>query len=133
MKYLNNISNIKLFEFEWYLRDYFFRANSNNSGEISMVFEIEDIVKTIGEKYFRYKTWTDLEIRDTLLKVLPILQKKGLLDSKLDADTVQLRSKLERRQCSDCYYVNCLGSEEAKKCLRCSSEKLVEFPTRIKR
>ena len=127
MKYLNN--NVQLFEFEWYLRDYLFRANNNNkSGEFCLVFETKDIVNTLHEKYLRFKTWTVAEIRDTLLNVLPIMQKRGALDNNLAPDIVQLKSKLERRQCAVCYYVNCLGTAEPEKCLRCHSEKLVQFP-----
>jgi hypothetical protein len=128
---LNN--NIQLFEFEWYLRDYLFRANYNKLGEFCLVFETKDIVNTLHEKYLRYKTWTVVEIRDTLLKVLPIMQERGALDNKLTFDTVILKSKLKRRQCAVCYYINCLGTEELKKCRRCNSEKLVEFPNHHKR
>jgi hypothetical protein len=129
---LNN--NTQLFEFEWYLRDYLFRANNNNkSGEICLVFETKDIVNTLHEKYLRFKTWTVAQIHDTLVKVLPIMQERGALDNKMTLDMVILKSKLERRQCAICYYINCLGTEELKKCLRCHSEKLVEFPNHHKR
>ena len=124
---------MQLFEFEWYLRDYLFRANNNKSREFCLVFETEDIVNTLHEKYLRFKTWTVVEIRNTLLKVLPIMQERGALEDKLTVGIVILKSKLERRQCAICYYINCLGADEVEECLRCGSEKLVEFPNRLKR
>ncbi len=125
MKRLNDKQ--RLFEFEWYLRDLFFRAN-NRSGEFYKIFEIRNIIKTLNENYLKYKTWNINEISDTLSSVLSILQKKGVLVVRPSHEIVELNSKLDRRQCSNCYYINCLGSDEPKVCLRCSSEKLVEFP-----
>lgn len=116
----------RLFEFEWYLRDLFFRA-SNKSGEFQKVFDTKWITKTLHENYLRYREWNISEISDTLSIVLPILQEKGVLVIKPSHEIVELNSELDRKQCSSCYYINCLAREELKKCLRCSSEKLVEF------
>ena len=98
-----------------------------------MIFETKEIVNTLHEKYLKFRTWNIVDISDTLSNVLPIMQKRGVLDSKLELGILQLKSKLERRQCSECYYINCLGADEVKECLRCGSEKLVDFPNRLKR
>ena len=130
-EYLNN--KVQLFEIEWYFRDYLFRANNNNkSGEFCMVFAIKDIVNTLHEKYLRFRTWTVIEIGDALLSVLPIMEKRGVLDSELPLGIVQLKSKLERKQCRECYYINYLGAEEVKECQRCGCKELVQFAHRTR-
>ena len=125
-KYLS--SNRQFFEFEWYLRDFLFRANNNKTGEFCKLFETKDIVSNFQEKYFRYRTWNVDQISSALSNVLPALQAKGAITYDPTRGIVQLNSKLDRKQCSLCYYINCLGKEEIKLCLRCRSEKLVEFP-----
>ena len=125
-KLLNN--NSQLFEFEWYLRDFLFRANDNKPETFCKVFETKNLVSTFKEKYLRYRTWNVDQISSILLNVLPILQHKGAIIYEPASGIVQLNSKLDRRQCSLCYYINCLGEEEPKLCLRCGSEKLVQFP-----
>jgi hypothetical protein len=125
-KYLDK--NSQLFEFEWYLRDLLFRSNDNTSAEFCKMFETREIVSILHEKYLRYRTWKVDQIGSTLSHVLPILQKSGAIVYEPAIGIIQLISKLDRKQCSLCFYINCLGSEEPKLCLRCGSDELVEFP-----
>ena len=126
MKHLDKSS--QLFEFEWYLRDLLFRSNDNTSDNFRMLFETKEIVSILNKKYLRYKTWKVDQISSVLASVLPVLQKSGAIIYEPASGIVQLNSKLDRKQCSVCFYINCLGLDEPKFCLRGGSDKLVEFP-----
>jgi hypothetical protein len=50
-----------------------------------------------------------------------------IMNSETDK-SLELTSKLSRLQCSKCFYISYLGSNEPKSCLRCSYIELHDFP-----
>jgi hypothetical protein len=50
-----------------------------------------------------------------------------IMNSETDK-SLELTSKLSRLQCSKCFYISYLGSNEPKSCLRCSYTELHDFP-----
>ncbi len=50
------------FEFEWYLRDYFFRINSKNDEDFKSIFDNKEICHFMQENYLKYKNTSMKEI-----------------------------------------------------------------------
>jgi predicted Zn-ribbon and HTH transcriptional regulator len=121
-------SDIKLKEFEWYLRDLFFRTTSNNKNMDILVNFKRDEISSSLRKYLRYKN-TDIEEISNLLEiVLNKLQKDNVLT--IDNKNIKIDSKLKRKQCSNCFYINYLSINEPIQCSRCNSQDLHDFPKR---
>jgi hypothetical protein len=60
-----------------------------------------------------------------------LLLRKVIKMTNSDTDkSLELTRKLSRLQCSKCFYISYLSSNEPKDCLRCSSTELHEFPKR---
>jgi hypothetical protein len=123
-------TEITLKEFEWYLRDLFFRSNTNNNQKFIDSFKKEDIINTLLKKYLRYRNSEYAEISDLLNIVLTKLQKKKVIEFEEDNSTVKLHSKFVRKQCKKCFYINYLSTNENPQCFRCNSGELQEFPNR---
>jgi hypothetical protein len=121
-------SEIKLKEFEWYLRDFFFRSTNNNKNTDLVVNFKRDEIPSSLRKYLRYKS-SDIEEISNLLEIVLIkLQKDKVLTT--DIKSVKIDSKLIRKQCSKCFYINYLSTNEPIQCSRCKSPDLHEFPKR---
>lgn len=120
-------SNILLSEFEWYIRDYFFRINNKNVEEFKEIFEINEIGSCLHKNYLRYRTWRLDEVYNMVNKIIPHLQDKNVLTTIADNAKVKLHSKLDRKQCSKCFYINYLSINEMVQCHRCMSKDLKEF------
>jgi hypothetical protein len=91
-------------------------------------YENSDIAKNIKNKYLRYKDWELTKIEQFLLITLADLSAKGAVELDVQLGQTKIMSQFERRQCSDCLYVNILSLIEPRCCLRCNSEKLLDFP-----
>jgi hypothetical protein len=121
-------SEIKLKEFEWYLRDFLFRAiNDNKNTDLLINFKKDDMSSSL-RKYLRYKHSDIEEISNILEIVLIKLQKDKVLT--IDNKNIKIKAKLTRMQCSKCFYINYLSINESIQCSRCNSPDLHIFPKR---
>jgi hypothetical protein len=116
------------FEFEWYLRDYFFRINNRDDEDFKSMFDNNDICRFMKENYLKYKNWNIEEITKLFNIVISDLYHRNVLIVKKDTDAVVLKSRFVRKQCVNCYYINYLSSSESPNCQRCKSDNLKDFP-----
>jgi len=123
-------TEILSFEFEWYLRDYFFRINKRNDEDFKSMFDNNDICRFMKENYLKYKNWNIEEITKLFNIVISDLHDRNVLIVKKDTDTVILKSRFVRKQCVNCYYINYLSSSESLNCHRCKSDNLKDFPSK---
>jgi ribosomal protein L40E len=120
-------SDIKLKEFDWYLRDLFFRTNKNNNNDKEIEnFSKEEIAKFLIKNYLRYRNSGFDEISNLLNMVLDDMQKNNILI--VDNEIIKIHSNFNRKQCAKCFYINYLSLKEAIHCRRCDSDNLQEFP-----
>jgi hypothetical protein len=119
-------SEIKQKEFEWYLRDLFFRSlyNNNNTGLVVNIQKKE--IPSFLRKYLRYRQTNIEELSNLLEIVLDKLQNVNVLT--IDKENIKFESKLIRKQCGKCFYINYLSKSEPYQCTRCKSSDLNEFP-----
>jgi hypothetical protein len=123
-------TEILSFEFEWYLRDYFFRINNSNGGEFNRMFDSDEICRIMKENYLKYRNWNMKEITALFSSVISDLNNRNVLIVKEDNGAVILKSRFERKQCTNCFYVNYLASSESPNCHRCESHNLKDFPSK---
>jgi hypothetical protein len=119
------INSIEIAEFEWYLRDHLFRQSSQGREK----FQKEQLGKEMSNFYLRYRN-SNLEklIELTDIVIENLISRQVLQQVKNDR-SLQLTSKLSRLRCSNCYYISYLTRDESRKCLRCSSIELRNFPS----
>ena len=127
---INVSSEIALKEFEWYLRDLFFRSNFNSSQTVIDRLDREDIINTLLKSYLRYRNYEYDKMSDLLNTVLASLDSKNVIKFEKDAGSVIFLSKFDRKQCKKCYYINYLSINESIQCSRCNSLEIQEFPPR---
>ena len=120
------------FEFEWYLRDYFFRINNRDDEDFKSMFDNNDICRFMKENYLKYKNWSIEEITKLFNIVISDLHDRNVLIVKKDTDAVILKSRFVRKQCVNCYYINYLSSSESPNCHRCKSDNLKDFLSKNK-
>jgi hypothetical protein len=123
-------SEITLKEFEWYLRDLFFRSGANNNPEFIDSFEKEEIIDTLLKKYLRYRNSGYDEISGLLNIVLTNLESKKVIEFEKNSNTIKIYSKFYRKQCKKCFYINYLSVNENIRCNRCNSAELHDFPNK---
>ena len=123
-------TEILSFEFEWYVRDYFFRINNRNHNDIKSIFDTNEICRFMKENYLKYKNWNIEEITKLYNIVISDLHDRNVLIVKKDTDTIILKSRFVRKQCVNCYYINYLSSPESRNCHRCKSDNLKDFPSK---
>jgi hypothetical protein len=128
MKEEKRVKDVEIKEFEWYLRDHIFRQ-SNNQGRHK--FQKETLVKEMMNLYLRYRN-SNLENLNEMVNLVSenLLSRKVI---KMNSDTdksLEVTSNLSRLQCSKCFYISYLSSNEPKNCLRCSCTELYDFPKR---
>lgn len=118
------VKGIEVTEFEWYLRDHLFRQ-SNQGRER---FRKEELGEEMSNLCFRYKN-SNLEKLNELADIViqNLISRQVLQQVKIDR-SLQLTSRLSRSRCSKCYYISYLTRNEPRKCLRCSSIELRDFP-----
>jgi hypothetical protein len=63
------LKDIEVKEFEWYLRDYFFRQSSNNNQASRQKFQKETLGKEMMNLYLRYRN-SDLEKLNELVNLV---------------------------------------------------------------
>ena len=135
---LTLLKDIEIKEFEWYLRDYFFRQSSNNNQHSRQKFQKDTLGKEMINLYLRYRN-SNLEkineliniVSENLLSRQVIIKRSSNTAAEDNNDSsFELTSKLSRLQCSRCFYISYLADNERKNCLRCSSAELHDFPRR---
>jgi hypothetical protein len=108
-------------EFEWYLRDHLFRQSNQGRQKFQ-------IGKEMSNFCLRYKN-SDLEKLNKLTDIIiEDLISRQVLQQVTTDGSLQLTSRLSRLQCVKCYYILYLVNNESRKCLRCSSTELRDFP-----
>lgn len=119
------LSDVKIRELDWYLRDYFFRQLNKGRQEFDQRLLPSEMVNT----YLRYRNDKINEISELLHTVVDNLLNQQVI-KKIDIDTIELTGRLNRLQCSKCFYVSYLSDAEERACLRCMCSVLNEFPKR---
>ena len=123
------MKDIEAKEFEWYLRDYFFRRYNNNQGSSRLKFQKDTLGKEMMNLYLRYRNSNLNKLNEMVNLVTEDLLSRQVIIIKTN-DSLELTSKLSRLQCSKCFYISYLANNEPKNCLRCSSTELHYFPKR---
>jgi hypothetical protein len=133
------VKDVEIKEFEWYLRDYFFRQSNNNQGSSRQKFQKDTLGKEMMNLYLRYRN-SNLEKLNELVNLVSenLLSRQVIIKKSSDTaaaaedndSSLELTSKLSRLQCSKCFYISYLANNEPKNCLRCSSTELHDFPKR---
>jgi hypothetical protein len=129
MKEEKPVKDVEVKEFEWYLRDHIFRQ-SNNQGRHK--FQKETLAKEMMNLYLRYRN-SNLENLNEMVNLVSenLLSRKVMKMMNSDTNkSLELTSNLSRLQCSKCFYISYLSSNEPKNCLRCSCTELYDFPKR---
>ena len=135
---LTLLKDVEIKEFEWYLRDHFFRQSSNNNQRSRQKFQKYTLGKEMINLYLRYRN-SKLEkinelidiVSENLLSRQVIIKRSSNTAAEDNNDSsFELTSKLSRLQCSRCFYISYLANNEPKNCLRCSSTELYDFPKR---
>ena len=117
--------DIELKEFEWYLRDHLFRQ-SNQGRQEQQQFKKESIAQEMISLYLRYRNSSSQHINEMINAVVENLISRKVL--KKFENSLELASRLSRLQCSKCFYISYLSSNEPRNCLRCSYSELHDFP-----
>ena len=122
------MTDVKIRELDWYLRDHFFRQS--NTGRLK--FEKKMLPAELVKLYLRYRNDNIDEISQLLDSVIGSLLHRNVIKMYDDHDSFELCGTLKRFQCSKCYYISYLMEAEDLACLRCSSNALDEFPKKRK-
>jgi hypothetical protein len=143
LRYKNDVlklsENREIKELEWYLRDHFFRQSNKGITQ----FEGKSLTRDLIALYLRYRNYSLERINEMINPVLEDLISRRVItiknnknnDNKYidsnsnDLISFELTSLLSRLQCSKCFYISYLSTDEQKNCLRCSSTNLHDFPT----
>jgi|SRR6187200_580967 len=122
------VKDVEVKEFEWYLRDHFFRKSNNNN----QIFHKETLAMEMMNLYLRYRNSSLDNLNELINLVCENLLFRQVIRKINDTDdnSLELTSKLYRLQCSKCFYISYLSSNEPKNCLRCSCTELHDFPKR---
>jgi hypothetical protein len=110
-------------EFEWYLRDYFFRRQSNQGKQ---QFQKEILGDEMINLYLRYRSSNPEKMNNMINIVLENLASLQVITNT--DNSIELTTSLSRLQCSICFYISYLSNNEPRNCLRCSSTQLHNFP-----
>ena len=117
--------DIEIKEFEWYLRDHLFRQS--NQGRQQQQFKKDSLAQEMTSLYLRYRNSTTLQHMNEMINaVVENLISCQVL--KKVQNSLELTSRLSRLQCSKCFYISYLSSNEPRNCLRCLSNELHDFP-----
>jgi hypothetical protein len=117
--------DIELKEFEWYLRDHLFRQ-SNQGRQEQQQFKKGLLAQEMTSLYLRYRNSSLQHINEMINAVVENLISRKVL--KKFENSLELTSRLSRLQCSKCFYISYLSSNEPRNCLRCSYSELRDFP-----
>ena len=117
--------DIEIKEFEWYLCDHLFRQ-SNQGRQQQQQFKKESLAQEMTSLYLRYRNSTSQHMNEMINAVVENLLSRQVL--KKVQNSLELTSRLCRLQCSKCFYISYLSSNEPRNCLRCSFNDLNDFP-----
>ena len=123
MLLLKVMLDIQANEVEWYLRDHFFRQF--NQGR--QYFKKELLADEMISLYLRYRNSNLQDMNDMITAVVENLISHQVI-KKTENNSLELTSRFSRLQCSKCFYISYLNSNESRNCLRCSSNELHDFP-----
>lgn len=115
--------DIQANEVEWYLRDHFFRQF--NQGR--QYFKKELLADEMISLYLRYRNSDLQDMNDMITAVVENLICRQVI-KKTENNSLELTSRFSRLQCSKCFYISYLSSNEPRNCLRCSFNDLNDFP-----
>ena len=87
-------TDILSFEFEWYLRDYFFRINDSYGGEFNRIFDSDEICRFMKENYLKYRNLNMKEITELFSTVISDLNNRNVLIVKKYNGAVMLNQGL---------------------------------------
>ena len=110
-------------EAEWYIRDHLFRQFNKNKKQ----FKKESLASEMINLYLRYRNSNLQQMNNIISVVVEKLIFKQVLQQTED-NSLKLKEALSRLQCSKCFYISYLSSNEIRKCQRCSSSELHDFP-----
>ena len=110
-------------EVEWYLRDHFFRQFNKGI----QYFKKEALAGEMINLYFRYRNYNFQDMNNMITIVVENLISSQVI-KKTENNSLELTSRFSRFQCSKCFYISYLNSNEPRNCLRCSSNELHDFP-----
>jgi len=116
--------DVEIREFEWYLRDHLFRQS--NQDRRQQQFKKESLAQEMISLYLRYRNYTSQHMNEIINAVVEKLISRQVL--KKVENSLELTSRLSRLQCSKCFYISYLSSNEPRNCLRCVSNELHDFP-----
>jgi hypothetical protein len=124
----------ELKELEWYLLDHFFRQSNKGITR----FRRNSLPRDLVMFYLRYRNYNVEKINEMLNPVLNnLLVRRVIADKENNSNdnmqSFELTSYLSRLQCSICFYISYLTGNEPRKCLRCTSNMLHEFPKTIQK
>jgi hypothetical protein len=115
--------DIQANEVEWYLRDHFFRQFNQGRQH----FKTESLADEMIRLYLRYRNSNLQDMNDMITAVVENLISRQVI-TKTENNSLELTSRFSRLQCSNCFYISYLNSNELRNCLRCSSSELHDFP-----
>ncbi len=118
--------DIEIKEFEWYLRDHLFRQSNQGRQEQQQQFKKESLAQEMISLYLRYRNSSSQHINEMINAVVENLISRKVV--KKFENSLELTSRLSRLQCSKCFYISYLSSNEPRNCLRCSYSELHDFP-----
>lgn len=121
------LSEIEIKELEWYVRDHFFKQYDQGKQQ----FTKGTLAKEMIDLYLRYRG-SDLDKLSSMMNSVIEGLVSRLVIKQLNDNSIQLTSRLTRLQCSRCFYISYLSSNESRKCLRCSATELHDFPRKKK-
>ncbi|MGB9169886.1 MAG: hypothetical protein WCB31_13285 [Nitrososphaeraceae archaeon] len=110
-------------EVEWYLRDHFFRHFNQGRQH----FKMESLADEMISLYLRYRNSNLQDMNDMITAIVENLISRQVIKKTVN-DSLELTSRFSRLQCSKCFYISYLNSNEPKNCLRCLSSELHDFP-----
>jgi hypothetical protein len=124
----------ELKELEWYLLDHFFRQSNKGITR----FKRNSLPRDMIMLYLRYRNYNVEKINEMLNPVLNnLLMRRIITDKENNSNDnrqlFELTSYLSRKQCSTCFYISYLAVNEPRKCLRCTSNMLHDFPKTIQK
>ena len=117
--------DIQANEVEWYLRDHFFRQF--NQGR--QYFKKESLAEEMISLYLKYRNSNLQDMKDMITAVVENLISRQII-KQTENNSLELTSRFSRLQCSKCFYISYLNSNEPRNCLRCSSSELHDFPNK---
>lgn len=117
------MSDIQTKEVEWYLRDHFFRKFNQGIHYLKK----ESLAGEMISLYLRYRNYNLHDMNDMITTVVENLISRKVI-KKIDSNLLELTSRFSRFQCSKCFYISYLNTNEPRNCLRCLSNELHDFP-----